>query len=276
MITLPGLIQRILVKDSHLFIDRPEFQTGNTVLDSMLFVARGSQWKRIRKIVTPTLTGHKLRQMRLLIDRCVDSALMRLKRLMQGHELLDLKSFWGLYTADNIAKCFFGTDIVFDGEELTAEKLATKPNEVAAKIQKESIKKSLNKKSSFLRHMLNMVEVPTVSLILFIQLPKTIRNFLGVAFFPKKSIQYFQKMLHQIVHHKGHLHSSDQDFLQYLIERSTLVTDSSSVKLMTLSKAQTVHFGQEDGKLFNDSTRNDEQQEVSKILQQNVRLTEGG
>lgn len=260
MITQPELIQRILVKDAHLFVNRPEFITGNDVLDSMLFVARGSQWKRIRMVVTPTLTGHKLRRMRKLVDCCVDSAVDRLQTIAAKCSAMDLKHFWGLYTVDNISKCFFATDLDLNDKQ--------KSTEVGQR----------DEKSGFLHHMKAMVDVPVAAMLLYMHLPKKIQQWLGLAFFPKKSINYFQQLLRFIVRRRTvSADSYDNDFLQYLIERSELSsknepTESAELDLQKESNPIDLEPDM-DGDSFTpncDSSIKD----VSQLLHRNVRLTE--
>jgi cytochrome P450 len=262
MITQPELIQKVLVQHGDLFVNRPEFSTGNNVLDSMLFVARGVQWKRIRVVVTPTLTGHKLRRMRKLIDSCVTSATNRLKAIVQADRVLDLKHYWGLYTVDNISKCFFATDLNLD--QADGDQEATGSARSNGKRRQ---------KRGFLHHMKAMVDVPALALLLYMHLPKRVQKCLGLAFFPKESIQYFQQLLCHIVRGRANQGDSyDHDFLQYLIERSELSPKSgdTSNDPSTDTCQATFKPSNDDDAALNSKSGID----LSTVLPRNVRLTE--
>lgn len=139
------LIKKVFLKESGSFVNRAEFTTGHPVLDSMLFVARDDQWKRLRSIMSPTFTKNKIKNMHPLFNRCVANTCGKLERLVEKDAEFDVKTLWGSFTADSISKCCFAVDIDLneDGTRTAAD--PTSP----AKSGYES---------QFLKHMNKMVE----------------------------------------------------------------------------------------------------------------------
>ncbi|GFX11792.1 tigger transposable element-derived protein 1 [Trichonephila clavipes] len=58
----PSLLREILVKDFQSFTGRRTFDTGDKVIDKMLSIIRGEDWKRVRTVVTPTFTTGKIKR----------------------------------------------------------------------------------------------------------------------------------------------------------------------------------------------------------------------
>ncbi|GFY77125.1 cytochrome P450 3A11, partial [Trichonephila inaurata madagascariensis] len=58
----PTLLREILVKDFQSFTGRRAFDTGDKVIDKMLSIIRGEDWKRVRTVVTPTFTTGKIKR----------------------------------------------------------------------------------------------------------------------------------------------------------------------------------------------------------------------
>ncbi|GFY75130.1 cytochrome P450 3A11 [Trichonephila inaurata madagascariensis] len=58
----PSLLRQIFVKDFHLFADRRALATGDRIVDNMVSVVNGENWKRIRTIITPTFTTGKIKR----------------------------------------------------------------------------------------------------------------------------------------------------------------------------------------------------------------------
>ncbi|GFY67257.1 cytochrome P450 3A11, partial [Trichonephila inaurata madagascariensis] len=56
------LVREILVKEFPSFANRRETHSGNVVVDSILPVLKGEDWKRVRSIVSPTFTTGKIRR----------------------------------------------------------------------------------------------------------------------------------------------------------------------------------------------------------------------
>lgn len=85
----------------------------------MLPSVNGEEWKRQRSIMTPTFSSGKIKAMFGLMASCVDSMekslmdnLAKLQSIKSDQPILelDVKSFFGKYTMDVIAKCCFATE----------------------------------------------------------------------------------------------------------------------------------------------------------------------
>ncbi|KPM11178.1 cytochrome P450-like protein 24 [Sarcoptes scabiei] len=87
MITDPKLIQRVLVKDFNYFRNRSPVPSRNQFVKDNFFSLRDEKWKRVRSIVSPTFSSHKLRKMSSIIDGCVRSIIKAVDReLVQKQE----------------------------------------------------------------------------------------------------------------------------------------------------------------------------------------------
>ena len=65
----PEMIKTVMIKDFEYMVDRREFKFNDELLDSMLTVLNGEQWKEMRSIVSPIFTSGKLKAMLPLIDK---------------------------------------------------------------------------------------------------------------------------------------------------------------------------------------------------------------
>jgi len=52
VINEPELIKNINIKDFHMFVDRNDFTTGDTLNDRALINLFGDEWKKMRSIVS--------------------------------------------------------------------------------------------------------------------------------------------------------------------------------------------------------------------------------
>ena len=211
------LIKKVFLKESGSFVNRAEFKTGHPVLDSMLFVARDDQWKRLRSIMSPTFTKNKIKNMHPLFNACVANTCAKLERLVEKDAEFDLKMLWGSFTADSIGKCCFAVDIDLDDG---ASGNATNPASPMKAYE-----------SQFMKNMNQMVHIPMLSFILFLNLPNFIKNNLcGFRFFPDQSIDYFRQLIECIVQRRKSLKNEKQqyanDFLQFLFEHNDEYLDS--------------------------------------------------
>ena len=120
----------------------------------------------------------------------------------------DLKKLWGSFTADSIGKCCFAVDIDLDDDGL--------------EITKQINSKNKSIESQFIKNMNKMVHIPMIKFILFVNLPKFIRNnLMCFRFFPNNSIEYFRQLIDCIVERRKSI--KDQyanDFLQFLFEHN--------------------------------------------------------
>ncbi|BFZ10433.1 hypothetical protein BsWGS_13472 [Bradybaena similaris] len=113
VVTDPKILKHIFVKDFNNFVDR--FVTGDGKLEQRIvkkgvFFADGTDWKRIRRIMSPTFTSGKLKllthYMNLTAQRLGDN----LRRLATSGTPVEAKKVFGAFTLDVICGTAFGLD----------------------------------------------------------------------------------------------------------------------------------------------------------------------
>ncbi|KAG8170771.1 hypothetical protein JTE90_004475, partial [Oedothorax gibbosus] len=107
----PVLIKEVLVKDFPSFPYRRIFSTGDRVIDNMLSLIRGEDWKRIRTIVTPTFTTGKIKKMLSILKDCSKTLVQNMKTDAEAGKIFDAKRLYGAFTMDVIASSAFSTKI---------------------------------------------------------------------------------------------------------------------------------------------------------------------
>ncbi|GIY17062.1 cytochrome P450 3A13 [Caerostris extrusa] len=107
----PTLLRDILVKDFPTFNSRRIFSTGDKVIDNMLTIIRGEDWKRVRTIVTPTFTTGKIRRMLNIFKDCSETLANNFIALKKEGKYMDAKRMYGAFTMDIIASSAFSTKI---------------------------------------------------------------------------------------------------------------------------------------------------------------------
>ncbi|CAL1529343.1 unnamed protein product [Lymnaea stagnalis] len=102
------LIREILTKDFHNFVDRIELMTTRTPLQHGVFFIKGKDWKRIRKVISPSFSTGKLKH---TIHDISESA-EKLGQILEGYartsNLVPVKRLTGQYTSEIIASSAFG------------------------------------------------------------------------------------------------------------------------------------------------------------------------
>ncbi|GFS35532.1 cytochrome P450 3A13, partial [Nephila pilipes] len=88
----PSLLRQIFVKDFHMFADRRSLATGDKIVDNMLSVVNGEDWKRIRTIVTPTFTTGKIKRMVSIFKECADTLVQNFKNASKDGKSVELKT----------------------------------------------------------------------------------------------------------------------------------------------------------------------------------------
>ncbi|KAK7504878.1 hypothetical protein BaRGS_00003906 [Batillaria attramentaria] len=111
VVTDLDLLREIMVKNFSNFVDR-HFIPGlrPPVVDKGVFFARGTTWKRIRNMMTPTFSTSKLKLMCHYINRCSQLLSENIKQKTQNQEVVDVKDVFGSFTMDVIAGTAFGLE----------------------------------------------------------------------------------------------------------------------------------------------------------------------
>jgi len=101
------LLKDVLASHFSHFMDR---RGGLAVkyVNKFLTQLSGSEWKHTRSIVSPTFTSGKMKAMIHLMQECLEPMMTRIRR-SNGRDM-DMKSLFGCFTMDVIAKCGFAVD----------------------------------------------------------------------------------------------------------------------------------------------------------------------
>ncbi|XP_025103431.1 cytochrome P450 3A5-like isoform X5 [Pomacea canaliculata] len=105
------IVKEILVKDFNNFVDR--FFVADIfppVVDKGLFFTGGSAWKRLRRLMTPTFTAGKLKNMSHFMDRCAKILKDNLREKTNDKGVIDTKDVFGAFTMDVITGTAFGLE----------------------------------------------------------------------------------------------------------------------------------------------------------------------
>lgn len=66
------LIQQVLIRDFHKFVNRPAMGIEIRPVINTLVGLRGQRWKEVRRVISPTFSARKMRKINSTINRCVD------------------------------------------------------------------------------------------------------------------------------------------------------------------------------------------------------------
>lgn len=107
----PELLRDILVKDFNVFSSRRELDVRDPLLSKMITVMNGEDWKRVRCIVSPCFTSRRMRQISHIINECSENVIQIFEKHHAKGEPVDVKSIFGAFTMDVIARSAFATKI---------------------------------------------------------------------------------------------------------------------------------------------------------------------
>ena len=86
------LVQQVLIKDFHNFVNRPHMGIEIQPVINTLVGLRGQRWKHVRRIISPTFSKAKMRMISTIINQCVDVLVQVVDK--QQHQEID---FYGLF-----------------------------------------------------------------------------------------------------------------------------------------------------------------------------------
>ncbi|GFQ96358.1 cytochrome P450 3A41, partial [Trichonephila clavata] len=123
LVAEPDLLKKILIKDFHLFCDRPEsiplrvrsfvdsIIPAAAIMDNLLVSLKGERWKTVRSILSPTFSATKLKMMIPAVNQVCDKALSVLEKECQREEAIDILDMLQRLTLDIICAQAFAMDI---------------------------------------------------------------------------------------------------------------------------------------------------------------------
>ena len=174
----------------------------------MLPSVNGEEWKRQRSIMTPTFSSGKIKAMFGLMSSCVDSMekslmdnLAKLQSIKSDQPILelDVKSFFGKYTMDVIAKCCFATE---------------------TKCHEDS-----NVGKVFYEHASTFFGFTFFNFLKLILLPLWVKEWIQFTIHNKDGIQFFSNVTRELLkqrrsqmQNEGDAKSAHIDFLHLLME----------------------------------------------------------
>lgn len=105
----PDILKNIFVRDFTAFMDRRDRATTK-IGRHFLTALKGEEWRRARNTITPSFTSGKMKVMLSLMDECALTLTNIFDQKAQSGENVDIKSVYGCYTMDVVAKCAFATE----------------------------------------------------------------------------------------------------------------------------------------------------------------------
>ncbi|XP_021359991.1 cytochrome P450 3A8-like [Mizuhopecten yessoensis] len=107
------MLREILVKQFNNFPDRRTVDGFAGDLEHGLVNVKGSHWKHNRRIITPTFSSGKLRQMMPLIQEACDTLVKTSQNLMESGDdgQVEMRRLFGGYTMDGISSTAFGIHV---------------------------------------------------------------------------------------------------------------------------------------------------------------------
>ena len=114
VITDPEVIKQILIKDFNVFVDRfvvGEGKLQNPLLQLTVFFAQGTTWRRLRKMMTPSFSGAKLRFLTSGVNKMARQLSDYLYSSAVEDRPLEAKWVFGAYILDVSAAMTFGLDL---------------------------------------------------------------------------------------------------------------------------------------------------------------------
>ncbi|XP_075168302.1 cytochrome P450 6a9-like [Haematobia irritans] len=112
LVTDPGLIKHILIKDFSKFTDRGMFSNPeDDPLTGTLFNLDGNKWRHMRNKLSPTFTSGKMKIMFPLIEKIAEELVSVTDReSLSSGEILEVWDLMARFTSDVIGSCAFGIE----------------------------------------------------------------------------------------------------------------------------------------------------------------------
>lgn len=105
------LIKQIFIKDFNNFTNRINKTKVPPICERSVFYLEGSEWKRVRNIMSPTFSGGKLKRLCDDLNKCSAILTTNLEKEADSGASVDVKENFGFFTMDAIAATAFGLDV---------------------------------------------------------------------------------------------------------------------------------------------------------------------
>ncbi|XP_023238238.1 uncharacterized protein LOC111637060 [Centruroides sculpturatus] len=106
-----NLLKNILIKDFQKFIDRSTLVRENSTFgraSQHLIFLRGTKWKQLRSVMTPSFTASKMKMMSPMINDAIKELLENFEKFCQSGEDFEVYTLFQRLTLDVIVRIAFG------------------------------------------------------------------------------------------------------------------------------------------------------------------------
>ncbi|CAF1184514.1 unnamed protein product [Adineta ricciae] len=204
LISDPEILRNVLIKDSHVFVNRRIIEGAAGALEHGLTVLKDEQWKNARSIVSPAFSTAKLKAMYGLINEVSNIYNERLLEYADKQEIFDIKVLNGQYTLDNIASCLFG-------------------------VETNSLQ---NENGVLIKHLKKFftVSFANIFLIVIFLLPGLAKYLgkKGYSFLPRDAMQYTTNLVSQVLSRRREGLERRNDFIQMMIDHEEEVKNETA------------------------------------------------
>ncbi|BFZ10434.1 hypothetical protein BsWGS_13473 [Bradybaena similaris] len=200
IVTDPEILKHVFVKDFSNFSDRFLLGDGKLqqrIIKKGVFFADGADWKRIRRIMSPTFSSGKLKLLTHYMNLTAQRLGQNLKNLAASGTSIEAKKVFGAFTLDVICGTAFGLDI----------------------------NSQQNYEGPFIQHVKSMLTFEkslqfTLGLAGSFPILASLFQIIGHGFFKGKDVKFFEKNIISLIQERK-AHPERQkvmDFLQLLLE----------------------------------------------------------
>lgn len=99
------MVKQCLIKEAHLFRDRPRAIINVEPFRSSLLFLRGDEWKKVRTVLNPSFTAAKMKLLTNVMHQCSDVMLNLLDESVSKGEVIDMFKVSQGLSMDVISKC---------------------------------------------------------------------------------------------------------------------------------------------------------------------------
>lgn len=193
----PELIKQVDIKEFDHFINHVPFvaSDGDKLISKSLFALNDEKWKNMRSTLSPAFTSFKMRMMYDLVRNCTDAFIKYVKDNLDKDNCyeMNVKDVFSKSTVDVISTCAFGLEV---------DSLHNPKNDIYI-----NAKKSFNVEDSW--QQLKFA---------FITLAPGLAKFFNISLVPKKSSEFFEKIVGDTIKHRRGTNSFRPDVIQLLIQ----------------------------------------------------------
>ncbi|GIX78376.1 cytochrome P450 3A12 [Caerostris extrusa] len=199
----PDLLRSIFVKDFTHFANRRSLATGDEIVDKMVSVVNGEDWKRIRTIITPTFSTGKIKRVMSIFKDCAKTAVENFKSEIASGKTIEVKRIFGAFTMDVIASSAFSTKI--DSHNNPDNMFVAK----ARKVFRQTF---------------------SWRFLMFFLCP-SLMKLLKISVFPPSITSFFASVTLQIMEERTRTGQTRNDFLQLLMDTTKELADDPNSEL---------------------------------------------